>query len=385
MNIRLDEALLELVDTIPLKDRTDKSKTTSSRNKTIFLRYTGLHGKGVETLESIGKSYGLTRECIRQIIVRLDKKIIIDEQLKKEIESFLGLINANSPIESKRLSEIFYEKKLLKNANFDLINPALYFAKKLGKELKCESEKVNNSLFLIPEGFSVKPSHIISEASKVVNRYGVCSVESLAIRVGLNAHEMTNYIQSSVESTEACTWIDSSRNYFYIEKDRVSRMDRRLSQIFSVYKTVSLENIYQALSRSLRQGTDNCEESPEYEVFVGKEKAKGHQDEKSRRMVIDEDLLKSYLTSKGYKVSRANIVSGNYDNIEDNDPLPLEVKVINILNNTQKGQLREIEIENELSIKPKSREHFSFVTTTYYSCLMIRSDRGILELLGPLK
>lgn len=385
MNMRLDESFGEIVDLIPLKDKTKKSKETASRNRTIFLRYTGLHGKGVETLEGIGKSYNLTRECIRQIIVRLDKKISIDGDLEKEIKALFNLIDFNSPIESKYLSEIAHEKKLIKNPDFDLINPALYFSKKMGIDLGCETEKVNNSLFLIPNNFQVKPNQVISEASKVVNRYGVCSIESLAIRFGFKYNEMKSYIQSCVEATETCIWIDDEKNHFYIEKDRVSRMDRRLSQIFSVYKTVSLDKLYQALARSLRQGTDNCEESPEYKIFVGKEKIKGHQDEKNRRMVIDEDLLKSYLISKGYKVSRHNIVSGNAAQINDNEPLPLEINVINILQKQPKGQLREIEIENELSIKPKSREHFSFVTTTYYSSLMIRSDRGVLELLGSLK
>lgn len=386
MNAYLDEMILNIIESIPLKEKTDKSKKTASRNKLIFARYTGLNGNGSETLEAIGKNYSLTRECIRQIVGRLDKKIIIDDSDKKQIHKLFSLIDSSSPIESKALSEIAYKNKLLKNPEFDLVNAALYFSEKLNIDLGCALEKENGSLFLIPNGYSIKPSQIISEASKVVNRYGVCSVESLVVRFDIDkTNSLWSYIQSSVESTGECVWIDESKNHFYLDRDRTNRMDRRLEQIFSVYSSVNISKIYQALARSLRQAADNCEQSPEYKAFVGEEKVKGHQNEKERRMAIDENILKNYLVSKGYKVSRHNVVTANKEVKTDHQPLPLEIEVINILKDQPKGHLREIDIENKLSIEPKSREHFSFVTTTYYSSLMIRSNRGILELLGSVK
>lgn len=383
MNLNLDDAFLDVVNSIPLKEKTEKSKATADRNKTIFLRYTGLNGKGSETLEGIGKSYGLTRECIRQIVGRLDKKVEIKDSVVSAVNELISMIDMNSPIESRVLSEIAYSKKMLKDLDYDLVNPALYFASKLGVKMNCELEKLNGSLFLLPNGYEIKPNHIISEASKVVNRYGVCSIESLIIRFDLeNTTSIWNYIQSSVESTGGCVWIDGEKNHFYLDRERTNRMDRRLEQIFSVYKSVNIEKLYQALARSLRQATDGCEQSPEYKAFVGEEKVKGHQNEKNRRMAIDEKLLKNYLVAKGYKVSRHNVVSVNSEIETEYAPLPLELNVIDILKNQPKGQLREIDIENKLSIDPKSKEHFSFVTTTYYSSLMIRADRGILELLG---
>lgn len=381
--MNLDETFLDIVNSIPLKEKTEKSRATAARNKTIFLRYTGLNGKGSETLEGIGRSYNLTRECIRQIVGRLDKKIEIDENVTDLVKELIGMINLNSPIESKVLSEIAHSKKMLKNREYDLVNPALYFASKLDIDLACDLEKVNGSLFLLPKNYQIKPNQVISEASKVVNRYGVCSIESLIIRFELeDSSSIWNYIQSSIESTGGCVWIDNDKNYFYLDRDRTNRMDRRLEQIFSVYKSVNIEKLYQALARSLRQAADGCEKSPEYKAFVGEEKTKSHQNEKNRRMAIDETLLKSYLVSKNYKVSRHNVVSVNKEIDTEHAPLPLELDVIDILKNQPKGQLREIDIENKLSIEAKSKEHFSFVTTTYYSSLMIRSDRGILELLG---
>lgn len=384
--MNFDDTFLDIVNSIPLKEKTEKSKATANRNKTIFLRYTGLNGKGSETLEGIGRSYGLTRECIRQIVGRLDKKVVIDENVTDIVKQLINMIDLNSPIESKVLSEIAHSKKMLRSTEYDLVNPALYFASKLEIDLNCELEKLNGSLFLLPKNYEIKPSQIISEAAKVVNRYGVCSIESLIVRFELeNNSSIWNYVQSSVESTGGCVWIDGDKNYFYLDRERTNRMDRRLEQIFSVYKSVNIEKLYQALARSLRQATDGCEKSPEYKAFVGEEKVKGHQSEKNRRMAIDESLLKNYLVAKGYKVSRHNVVSVNKDIETEHKPLPLEINVIDILKTQPKGQLREIDIENKLSIEPKSKEHFSFVTTTYYSSLMIRSDRGILELLGATK
>lgn len=381
MNYR--ETLAALVSAVPLREKTEKSRNTAERNRLIFARYTGLDGQGGDTLEAIGKTYNLTRECIRQIVNRLDKKMMIDSGSEREIRIMIDLVKTSTPVESRALSEKAVKEKMLDSASFDLINPAIYFASKLDIDLDAYVEKTNKGLFLIPNGFEIKPDQLISEAAKVVNRYGVCSVSSLIVRFGLKDDaQIRSYIQSSMEASGNCVWIDGENEHFYLDRDRTSRMDRRLEQVFNVYQSVKLDKLYQALSRSLRQATDNCEQSPEYQAFVGEEKPKGHQDEKNRRMAIDENTLKRYLTSRGYKISRHNIVTLGQKATPENPALPLEIDVINILKDQTRGQMREIDLETKLSIAPKTNDHYSFVTTTYYSALMIRPKRGYLELLG---
>lgn len=377
------ETLTALVSAIPLREKTEKSRNTAERNRLIFARYTGLDGKGGDTLEAIGKTHGLTRECIRQIVNRLDNKMMIDSGSEKEIRHMINLVKSSTPVESNALSNKAAKDKMLEDPTFDLINPSIYFASKLGIDLNANVEKVNKNLFLIPDNFAIKPDQLISEAAKVVNRYGMCSVSSLVVRFEMkDTPQIRNFIQSSMEASGNCVWFDGENEYFYLDRDRTSRMDRRLEQIFAIYQSVKMDKLYQALARSLRQATDNCEQSPEYQAFVGDENAKGHQDEKSRRMAVDESMLKRYLTSKGYKVSRHNIVTLGQKANPESPILPLEIDVINILKDQTKGQMREIDIETKMFIEPKTNDHYSFVTTTYYSALMIRPKRGYLELLG---
>jgi len=45
------------------------------RNWVLFARQTGWDGNGCETLEAVGRSHGLTRERVRQIVARTNKRL----------------------------------------------------------------------------------------------------------------------------------------------------------------------------------------------------------------------------------------------------------------------------------------------------------------------
>jgi len=71
-------------------------RSLSSREQDILRRRFGLHGKGNETLEEIGKGYNVTRERIRQI----------ENTAIKNMKSGEGFIDAVRPVESVVLDSL---------------------------------------------------------------------------------------------------------------------------------------------------------------------------------------------------------------------------------------------------------------------------------------
>ncbi len=64
----------------------------SERERDILIRRFGLHGKGCETLENVGKIHGLTRERIRQIESSSIKKLAQLDKLERYIENLKKII-----------------------------------------------------------------------------------------------------------------------------------------------------------------------------------------------------------------------------------------------------------------------------------------------------
>ena len=68
MNDELREKIFELIDNFVCQLNNDEQKR--KRNKDIIIRRFGLNGNDPEGLQSIGSSYGITRERVRQIEVK---------------------------------------------------------------------------------------------------------------------------------------------------------------------------------------------------------------------------------------------------------------------------------------------------------------------------
>jgi len=104
---------------IPSKKLRKLSNDKISSSKTIFQLY-----KKYGTLEKVGREVGLTRERIRQILVRGNKYGLFEYPIKKNLISYHFLIKyfANKEELLNELSDCSKKDEMLKTLNTDIIN-----------------------------------------------------------------------------------------------------------------------------------------------------------------------------------------------------------------------------------------------------------------------
>lgn len=102
-------------------------KTVSVRNKDIISRRFGLKSGKKETLESIGKSYGITRERVRQIeefsVNQLSKTVSLDPEVAKYVSLAGEILAGNGGVMKE--SELF--RAFSGNDKESVINASLVF------------------------------------------------------------------------------------------------------------------------------------------------------------------------------------------------------------------------------------------------------------------
>ncbi len=166
-------------------------KSLSTRNKDIIVRRFGLKNGKKETLESIGKSYGITRERIRQIeestLASLSKNLGDNTELTSQIESAKKIISTNGGvIEERDLFNGFSGSR-----DYNATNASLVFALSLDREMARFSENDHFKSF-----WSLNDSHLnafknlssglISSLSKHSSAVAEGELANFATRNGLS-------------------------------------------------------------------------------------------------------------------------------------------------------------------------------------------------------
>ncbi|MDP2647781.1 MAG: sigma factor-like helix-turn-helix DNA-binding protein, partial [Candidatus Yanofskybacteria bacterium] len=110
-------------------------KTLSPRNRDIISRRFGLANGKRETLESIGKSYGITRERVRQIEEFTLNQLASTIDSHKEVQKYVSQIKNLLQHESGVMKEKDIFRVLSGNEKYDVTNAALVFLLSLTKDI----------------------------------------------------------------------------------------------------------------------------------------------------------------------------------------------------------------------------------------------------------
>jgi len=158
-------------------------KNLSDRNKDIVLRRFGLKTGEKETLESIGQSYGVTRERIRQIEEHALKNLCaeINGAMTAQTKPYFDFVSSVLNEHGGFLSEKSLFEKFSANSKENLINLSLAFLLSLNSSFKrvCENENFH-TLWSLNKGASDSPVVIIDfMVSAIKSRGALLSKEEL--------------------------------------------------------------------------------------------------------------------------------------------------------------------------------------------------------------
>jgi hypothetical protein len=148
-------------------------KELSQRNRDIVSRRFGLKNGKKETLESIGKSYGITRERVRQIeestLANLAKSTSSNSEVQKYVSLSKDILKENGGV----LSEDALFSAFSGSTNNNVVNASLAFLLRLDSDLVRVQENDNFKTFWAADKVHLTSfKNTISTMTQVLNKKG---------------------------------------------------------------------------------------------------------------------------------------------------------------------------------------------------------------------
>lgn len=172
------------------------------RTRDVIERRFGLEGKEKETLETVGKSYGITRERVRQI---QDTGLL---KLKRHLKNYREALEYFADYLKKR-GDLKEEKRCLNDLGERIFQNNVYFLLSLGEDFERFSENIDlHSLWTINEeslGLATKVIEGIEQEFKKIgsplvfeNIFGIYEKEIKdSLRTPLSKEPLLSYIEVS--------------------------------------------------------------------------------------------------------------------------------------------------------------------------------------------
>lgn len=222
---------------------------TEDRNLEITVKLFGWNGDGQRTLESVGQEYGVTRERIRQIAARANKKIDGDAYETPWLDKALAAARDLCPATPKRIAAELKRQGICR-AKFDpsgLITacevfdkPIPLFRSLIGQTAIYEWKK--------QEG---KTRELLNLCKRQTSSNGCVNFDAACAEVGIPEEQRDAY-RRVVVIEDACEWLDEQGGWLMANGPTRNRLCNLAAKVLHVAPTVNLSELRRAVSKSKR-------------------------------------------------------------------------------------------------------------------------------------
>ncbi|MDX8411270.1 MAG: DNA-directed RNA polymerase subunit alpha C-terminal domain-containing protein [Mariprofundaceae bacterium] len=247
------------------------------RNAQIFIQRMGWDGNGGKTLDAVGKKYGMTRERIRQICAKIEKKLqrhfLQTDFLKQGIEC----LHSNLPNIALEAEKLLASKGISQNPF--RIEGVITAARLLGLEAQFCIEKFGRkkTRIIVHESSKGAPKHIVIQARKHIEHWGAGTIADVTCTVNSTyktsaSDALTGFI---LESLEDFRWLDQDSGWFWLTNNKRNRITNLIRKIVSVANKLSISDLRSGIMRPHRMRgysppkrvlREICKQSSEYKV-----------------------------------------------------------------------------------------------------------------------
>ncbi len=228
-----------------------RKNATEYRNIEIFFSFYGLDGTAPKTLQIVANKYGVTRERIRQIVAKINKKIEYLECDTPILNIILDEISQLVPIETKRCFKLLNKKKLIKD---DFSMQSLILLQKIIHQTKDFSIiKYNKTNFVINNEDKSYASlrEIHKHINKKISQQGTESIENLNqffFQEEFNKELLVDFISSFHDHI----WLDKEQLFFTFSSNPRNRMFNLIIKAAIIHKKILAESLLKLISKNYR-------------------------------------------------------------------------------------------------------------------------------------
>jgi hypothetical protein len=226
------------------------------RDRDIVIKYLGWDGKGGRTLEILGTEFGMTRERVRQVVAKFEKKVLEAKRLRgiyfPKIYLALNRVAEQIPKEVADI-EMDLVGQGISKGTFRL-EGLLSAASLLGCKAGFVLRSYRNRRFALSLGTGNFLNHIMFISRKAVARRGVSTILDIAAQVGEKVgQQIPEEIVVSVLSTQKdFKWLDKSRGWFFLSSVPRNRLLNLMEKILSVCSQIDIQDLRSGISRNHR-------------------------------------------------------------------------------------------------------------------------------------
>lgn len=223
----------------------------------LSLRY-GWADQKPKTLEEVGELYGVTRERIRQIEAKFEKKLPVKKIHINSLDKCLDLLTQSAILTVEEASKLILEKHLSsKPVSIEGIvkHAAVLFAKNNDLDIVT----VHGCKFVVKKTGINLIELIHHEANAEVSKYGCGNVDELIEEILSNSPNIyskeiltRDFAIKVLRGFGDVIFLDKNCNWFWYETKR-NRLINVLKKIFTVTKQLDVAQIREGLQRSYRQ------------------------------------------------------------------------------------------------------------------------------------
>lgn len=232
----------------------DIANQFGARNAQIFVQRMGWDGRGGTTLDTVGKKYNMTRERIRQICSKIEKKILLSKPPTSFLTQAIKLVKEGIPEKASVIEEALALNKI--SSRPFRIEGIVSAAKLFDCELQICIEKVGRkkTRLVVPASSEGVPRKINQEARKYIEHWGAGTVADI-ISVIEDKYKIiipSNLVKLTLESLEGFSWLDKETQWFWFLNCKRNRILNLIRKIASVAEYLTLDDLRSGIMRTHR-------------------------------------------------------------------------------------------------------------------------------------
>jgi hypothetical protein len=225
------------------------------RDARITARFYGLDGLAGETLQSLGNSFGVTRERIRQIVAAASARLRTGRPVAQALDRAIAFVADHIPAATGVIDAGVIEAEMRSKgltASLFRIESLVKAAELMGKRLPFTITRVSGERLVHAQNIPSVLS-IVHLARRVVARYGVTTVSNVVAKLrkkprGVSSREL---VANVLACERSFLWLDSSREWFWSETG-INPVLHRIRKVLAVVNLVHASDLMVGIGRSPR-------------------------------------------------------------------------------------------------------------------------------------
>ncbi len=254
---RLEELFsnLQMARRMPLESELMELLTfePKARNRDFTMRLMGWDGNGGQTLEIIGKDFGMTRERIRQISQRHIDRVKDKSPYLPILDRTLEVVLTQSPCLASKLESVFLEKRLSK-VPFKL-QGVINAAEATGRDCSFIVEDGDRQSYVVPPESAGLTKQILQLARKSISHWGVTTIEDVAAEAGSVVGKLVSgkFVAAVVSAQPSFAWLDEASGWFWFSSTARNALLNQIEKILSVCERIHVTELRSGVSRNHRR------------------------------------------------------------------------------------------------------------------------------------